>query len=456
MAGIGFELKRILKEGSLISIIKVYSFSTILSAGPWLASILAISIVGYISQDFSNTAATKFQISVTYLFAFSLIFSSLFQLPLVRYVADRIYEKDNARIIPNLGGALILIMGGGMLFMLPLAGYIFREETVIFMILFISSFVTLCGIWLGNLLLTGLRMYRTIMSLYVISYGLMIALALLLRKFGMEGLLASFFCGSVLLFCGIISILYINYPTDRLIEFDFLSKGKFFYSLCAIGLLYNIGIWADKFIFWFHPLTGYEVVGKLRASTIYDLPIFLAYLLMTPGIAMFFYRYETDFMSKYALTGVAINQGGTFSDIEKYKQQMVDVIRTAIMDVLIIQGIINVLIFVSCPAMFSALNIPQLYIPLLRIDMIGAQLQLCFMLTFSMLLCLDRRREALIATACFVLSNFAFTLGSIILGPYYYGYGFAVSALLSCAVGAVFLRQNTDMLEYKTFMLRPR
>lgn len=62
------------------------------------------------------------------------------------------------------------------------------------------------------------------------------------------------------------------------------------------GLFYNLGIWVDKFIFWLHPVTGSTVIGPLRASLVYDLPVFLAYLAIIPGMAVFLVRMETDFV----------------------------------------------------------------------------------------------------------------------------------------------------------------
>ena len=67
-------------------------------------------------------------------------------------------------------------------------------------------------------------------------------------------------------------------------------------SLVAVGLLYNLGIWADKFMFWFFPPTSQPIIGALRASLIYDLPVFLSYLSIIPGMAVFLVRIETDFV----------------------------------------------------------------------------------------------------------------------------------------------------------------
>jgi uncharacterized membrane protein len=52
-------------------------------------------------------------------------------------------------------------------------------------------------------------------------------------------------------------------------------------------------------MFWDYPPTGQAIVGPLNASVIYVLPIFLAYLSIIPGMAVFLLRLETDCVDHY-------------------------------------------------------------------------------------------------------------------------------------------------------------
>jgi uncharacterized membrane protein len=60
----------------------------------------------------------------------------------------------------------------------------------------------------------------------------------------------------------------------------------------------------------------------------------------------------------------------------------------------------------------------------------------------------------LLLTALFTLLNLAFTLFSIQMGPYYYGYGFALSLMVTIAIGMALLDHDLGKLEYETFMLQ--
>ncbi len=42
-----------------------------------------------------------------------------------------------------------------------------------------------------------------------------------------------------------------NYNAERFISFEFFDRRMIYPSLMAIGFLYNLGVWVDKFMFWY-------------------------------------------------------------------------------------------------------------------------------------------------------------------------------------------------------------
>ncbi|WP_226857216.1 exopolysaccharide Pel transporter PelG [Acidithiobacillus concretivorus] len=50
MAGIGFELRRILKRRTYFSLLQAYGFAGIVSSGPWLLSIFGILLLGFLAM----------------------------------------------------------------------------------------------------------------------------------------------------------------------------------------------------------------------------------------------------------------------------------------------------------------------------------------------------------------------------------------------------------------------
>ncbi len=455
MAGIGFELKKILSKKRLMSIIKAYSYSTAISSGPWLISILSILIAGYIARSFihNEETITQFQVTVTYLIALSLIFTGFFQLAFTRYIADRIFEKKEDKILPNLMGAIFINMVAGFLLILPFSLMFLKSAGILFSILFAFTFALFCGIWIANVVLSGLKNYKFIIYSFFFAYVIILIMVFFLARYGLDAMLGAFFSGHAFLFFMLVGLILKKYPSDRLVEFDFL-RGKMYRSLIWTGFFYNAAIWADKFIFWYHPLTSSKVLEWLRDSAIYDLPIFLAYLAIAPGMAVFLLRIETEFAKKYEEYYDAAREGATLEHIYKNGNDMIQSARTALVEILRVQSIITIILIIFSEEIFKILGMPLLYLPLFHIDLVATQLQLFFMSLLAILFYLDRRKNVLVLTALFLILNIALTLLSIRLGPYFFGYGFALSLLIVSAIGMIMINRDFKRLHYETFMLQ--
>ena len=110
MAGIGFELRKYLDEDSFTGTFKAYGFSGLISAGPWVLSILGVMLIGIValSQKVGGQEVEQFTTSVTWIMGTSLILSGMLQLVFTRYIADRSFEGLQKLINPNLFGACLL------------------------------------------------------------------------------------------------------------------------------------------------------------------------------------------------------------------------------------------------------------------------------------------------------------------------------------------------------------
>ena len=95
MAGIGFELRKILKHQTLTGVARAYAYAGLISSGPLILSIFGILIIGVMSLAFviPKYAIVQFQVSVTYLIACSLVLTGPLQLSFTRFISDRIFEK---------------------------------------------------------------------------------------------------------------------------------------------------------------------------------------------------------------------------------------------------------------------------------------------------------------------------------------------------------------------------
>ena len=457
MAGIGFELRKILKEDRILSFAKVYGYSAILSSGPWVISIVAILLVGFINlaNMGAQSDAFRFQVVVTYAIALasSLIVTGILQLPFTRYVADLIFNKREDEILPSFFGAIFLAWALGLPFVIPLYLWVFEGQSLLFIIGVVATFLVLCGVWISSILAASLKYYKSVVWSYLIAYAGIVVLS---YYFGntIEMLITIYFIGNAVLLIFLMTFIIKSYDSTIFMKIDFFMQPNFYWTLGIAGLAYNLGAWVDKFIFWYHPATGHEVIGRLNASVVYDMPIFIAYLSIIPGMAIFFFRLEFDFAQKYDLFYDAVRSGGTLGTIKKYQNEMIEVVRHAIHEILMVQGIVDIILFLSAPKVFEILKIPQLYLGLLYILSIGAMLQLAFMSIQAILYYLDRKKVAMWLSIAFFVFNTILTYISIDMGPSFFGYGYTVSLLIVFVISLIVIRNEMNRLDYETFMLQ--
>jgi uncharacterized membrane protein len=224
--------------------------------------------------------------------------------------------------------------------------------------------------------------------------------------------------------------------------------------LMVTGFLYNLGIWIDKYMFWYAKGTGQDVIGPLHASIIYDIPVFLAYLAIIPGMAVFLMRIETDFVEYYDAFYSAVRERASLQHIERMRNAMVDALRQGLYEIVKVQAVTALVLFAFGTVLLGWLQISTLYLPLLYIDVIAASLQVLLMGVINVFLYLDKRRVVVVLVALFVALNVIFTGITLALNPAWYGYGFAGSLLMVVLVSLVWLDRKLETLEYETFMLQ--
>jgi uncharacterized membrane protein len=455
MAGIGFELRKLLTRTNYISLFRAYAVAGLISSGPWIISILGIFVIGLLTIDnaIDQYFIGKFQVTITYLMACSLILTGPFQFMISRYIADRHYENNYNVILPNILGVMLLVTVVSGLVGLFITGLL-TESSYVYNMLLVIGFVILCNIWIIVLLLSALKEWKSIVVAFFIGYTVTVVTAYSLSVYQEEGLLTGFILGHAILMIYLLRLITNNYTANKLLAFDFMNSKRVYYILALTGIMYNLGIWADKFLFWFNPDTSEKAIDFLRYSPIYDLPIFLAYLSIIPGMAVFLVRIETDFVEKYNEFYNKINGSGTLDEIKRLKSNMIYTIKQAIYEIFKVQGMTIIILIGTGEQLLNLMNIPEVYKPLLSICLIGVGVQVVFMSILNVLFYFDQRVVTFKLTAFFLVANVLFTVITQYLGPSYYGYGFVLSLTLSSLIGFLVLSKKLNVLEYETYMIR--
>src|SRR5204863_1937614 len=128
----------------------------IVGSGPWLISMGSLLCVGLYSQHVGRgtEVVTRFLGAVTHLMALSLIIAGLLQLVLVRFVADRLFDKRTGDVFPNLVGAMAGASALGGL-VAGAESFAFPPGTGPIRALYVAAFVALCNVWLLTALMSG-------------------------------------------------------------------------------------------------------------------------------------------------------------------------------------------------------------------------------------------------------------------------------------------------------------
>ena len=456
MAGIGFALRAHLADDSFAGTFKAYGYAGVIGAGPWVLSILGVMLVGALAaaSGLGGAEIERFTTSATWLMAVSLVLTGALQLVFTRWVADRTFEGREGLVNPNLFGALALatlasVALGGALALAVL------DEGLAYEALMVANLAVLSNVWIVVIFVAGLRRFRLVLGAFALGYALVVGLCWALAPFGLPGLLAGLLIGHAALLFALLGAVLPAHPTALAPRADFLGRGAVFPSLALTGLFYNLGIWIDKLLFWSAPATSEAVVGPLRSSLIYDLPIFLAYLAVIPGMAVFLLRIETDFAEAYERFFGSVRGGATLAEIEHHGTAMIVAVREGLAQICRVQAVTVLLLYALGPELVAWLGISPKYVHLYYVDLVGVSAQVLLLAILNVLFYLDRLRDALVVTAALLVGNAALSALSIALGPEWYGYGFGVSTTLAALLGVLLLGRELEQIESRTFM-RPR
>jgi len=453
MAGIGFELRKYLNDDTFTGSMKAYGFAGLISAGPWVLSILGVMLIGVVAVSYAlvDEQVRQFTTSVTWLMGASLILTGFLQLMFTRFVADRHYEREFEIINANFFGALLLTLITSAVIGAALAVTLFHESLA-YEILMVANFCALSAVWIAVIFVAGLRRFKIILWTFGIAYAITVVMSLMFMSQGLEGLLFGLFIGHVSLVFLMVGAIVPEYPVVGKVRWDFLSLPKIHPALIWVGFFYNLGIWSDKLIFWLHPDTSELVIGPLRTSLIYDLPIFLAYLSIIPGMAVFLLTIETEFAEAYEGFFAAVRGNASLQEIELLGNAMVVAVREGLFQIVRVQGITILLLYVLGPSIVKWLELPEKFVHLYYVDLVGVGAQVLMLAVLNVAFYLDKLKEALILTFFMFATNTLFTWLSIQWGPVYFGYGFGVSMALTALLGVVLVGRELDSIEFHTFM----
>lgn len=460
MAGIGFVLKKMIRRDDLISVANAYLHSSLISCGPWVFTIVALSIVytlgggDALSQGYLNLQAALF-----YNFAFSLIFTAPLHMVATRYIADCIYKQNITDVSSSLISCLALVT---ITQSLPVAWFYFvhLELPMLFKLAAFVNFFLLSFIWMLNVYLTALKNWMATTRAFAIGMFIVFIFSVwLLRAYNETGILIGFDLGLAFVVFALLGEVLAEYNYRFTLPDLFWGYFRRYWELALAGMFYSIGVWGDKLVMAWAPEATLLESG-LRDYFEYNVSFFVAYIVMIPAIAMFILSVETNFFEHYRTFYKDILSGVPFSRIQGNHLAIIDSIRENGRNMAIMQGCVCFFVIAFAHKIFSFLHLAMGHVAMFHFAVIGSYFHVLALFQLIVLAYFECRRVAMWIQFVFAVTNVLFTYITMKMGFAYYGYGYFLSSLLMFILSTWGLYHYTRQLPYVEFIinniLRPR
>ncbi|MHC4547835.1 MAG: exopolysaccharide Pel transporter PelG [Planctomycetota bacterium] len=454
MAGIGFELRRMIDERrGLVSKVRAYSCAGLISSGPWLMTILTLTLLNLAGPYLGGAEGySLFRALVTYAFAFSLILQGIAQMAVTRRVADLLYAKRYERVLPAFVTSVLVV--GAVHLAIGVGFCLWAGFRPVLSFLAVTLFAIIGMTWIALIWLTVVRQYDEILRAYV--YGTLVALlgvVLLFLGLGTEGILAAYAAGQALTLILLLRVIARGMDASGDRDFTVLKSLVNFPMLVGVGLFYNAAIWVDKMVFWFNDGIGPHPL--VRYHPLYDTCSFLAYLTVVPALAVNLVRLETAFYEKYRGYYGAILGGTPLAVIEDKKRRLLGDLEENVVRLLKTQGAITVAMIIFAPLILEVLKLPPIATRLFRLTCLGAFFHVMLLINILMQLYFDLRKQALATSLVFLSLNGILAWWSVSRGVETYGIGYATASFLALTLGYLLLHRSLERLDYMTFTSQP-
>jgi uncharacterized membrane protein len=455
MAGIGFELTKILRKRSYGALAKAYTYAGVVGNGPWLIAVLCLGALGVLMARFESQANIRlFFVSISFVYALTLILTGPVQVIVTRFAADKMFLGQNKVIFPTFVATLSWTCGVSAVVGLALfVGFVpgpmlFRLSAALLMVL-------VSGMWVTGIFLTVLKNYSAVLIAFAAGFLWSLVAATAGAYFNAGLAMFGLAFGHALLLGLLFRAVFLEVGEKNLDGESLLPYFGKYWDLALGGLLYNVGIWGDKLLFWWVDPGAEHVGGILYAAPVYDKVVYFSLLTIVPGMAVFLLKLETEFAAQSQLFIQHVLRKGTLAQILEYQREMIRSLRDGFTLLLKVQGLCTGLLLLCTNQILPALGLGAVQSGVFQVSLLGVFLLVIMLSLMTVLYYLDKRRDAMVAAGLFASLNIVFTLMTIQAGQEWHGFGFLLA--IATAVGYSMGRVNKHLrnLDYDTFVNQP-
>lgn len=446
MAGIGVKLNRIFRKNTIITSLYGFFYSTVVTIAPMLLVIAALifmestlgfSTVGYAKREL-------FSCTVLYIFIFGLLSAAPFNAVLSKYMSDVIFEERYEDILACFYLGLCINIVFACLFGIPFCiwEYVRGGVPLYYVFTGFCGFISLVLVFYTMLYLSICKDYKKISVYFLMGMLLTVLLAWLLVKILHRditySMLFSLVVGFFMTACLELSTVRQYFQTNSHNYKRVLGYFRTYWQLIFTNFFYILGLYVHNFVFWTTDMKM-KVVDTFVCAQPYDMASCLSMFTNISASIIFISRVEMHFHDKYKAYSEAVI-GGRGIDIRNTKKRMFRQLANELLNLVRIQFIISVVIFL----------LAEIFLPQLGFSSLTMKIYPCLsagyftlFLMYSAIIFLyyfNDLNGSLLTAAIFCLGTFLGSLVASRLPEIWYGLGVEIGSMLGWITAYLRLR----------------
>lgn len=447
MAGIGWQLERMIGRDSLGGTLGAFITGVAVTSGPWLLTTLVLVAMRLSAASSAAEGIEDIERVITIVYATVIVLSAPIDIVLSRYAADRVYERRRDQIAVPLRTALcaclvgFIVVGAVALVLGGVPPPLLAPGAVLAAVV--------AAQWLLLSAAGGLSSPGIILRGFGIGAPISVAAAIGLSQpaaLGVDGYLYGYGLGQVVTLGVLLHGTMRALPVEEDPRARLAPAFREYWLLAAAALAFHAGLWADKVVVYF--LAGGEVASGYAATAA------VAWLSVVPACAYLFIRIETVFHRRFRSYYAALHIGASLVELERMVGELRAEVAQTLRGTAAVQASVTLLSLVAAAVIQPTSVVPSEHTRTLMWLLLGSGLQVVAMSATLLLYYFDLRRESFITALSQLLGNAAMTL--LIGAPSAaLGVGYATACAATCVVGVLLLARRMMQLLERTFQSQP-
>ncbi len=457
MAGIGFELKKLYNEKGILTGLRAFFYSFVVTVGPMMLCIFLITFMQFLLEKMGEDYLKRqvFVAVIQYTFIFSLLIGGGAAMYLSRFFADMMYIERFDEILHGLDFALLISLIVGTVQALVFLS--FSSLNLITALLAYCLFMVLIVVWIYAIIITAIKNYKKIFQIYRSGVMVGVFITILMALLGIRN--ADYYLFAIVMTFSVIATRLIYYIRDvfqinRGFSVKSIENLDRYGKLVLVGFFMNAGIYIQNMVYWM--AEDATVIAKnFRLAPFYDVPMFYAFLTIIPAMIFFVIFFETNFYDRYKDYYDQIIHGGGLKEMETAKSTMIKTLYQEYSGVMEIQLFFTIVFILLGRILLPRLGITSESIDIFSILSLGCYVYSAIYICVMCLLYFDDINGATGISFSFFITNLIFTYALLHLGVRIDGFGFFLSTGVTFFIGYARLSHYLMNLDYFTYCNQP-